>query len=308
MTEKLQLPKLEYFLLPFLLEISDGKTRKFESVYQGIVERSDLTEEQLEARYSATRKLIIRNRVHWAKTYLKLAGLLEYPKRGHVIITDVGKDYLSKNPEQLTLQKIEEFEAYIEYQKQKKEKTKVTAVAEEGNGELSTPEEQLEAAYEEINSSITSELLSIVKSCSPGFFERLVVKLLLAMGYGGSLRDAGKAIGQSGDGGIDGIIKEDKLGLDSVYLQAKRWDSKTVGRPDIQQFVGALGGVQAQKGVFITTSTFSKEAISYAEKVSMKIILIDGQQLADYLVEYNVGVSTDRVYEIKNIDQDFFDE
>jgi restriction system protein len=173
--------------------------------------------------------------------------------------------------------------------------------------EEKTPQETLEFNYQKIKKELAGEVLSWVNRCSPQFFERLVVDVLVKMGYGGTRREAGQAIGRSGDGGVDGIIKEDRLGLDVIYIQAKRWED-AVGRPEIQKFVGALHGFRARKGVFMTTSRFSREAEMYAANIDFKIILIDGEQLADFMVEYNVGVSPVMVYEIKKIDSDYFSE
>ncbi len=172
---------------------------------------------------------------------------------------------------------------------------------------VKTPEENLDESYKKIRESLANEILDKVKSCSPLFFERLVVELLVAMGYGGTLQDAGKAVGKSGDGGIDGIIKEDRLGLDVIYLQAKRWEGN-VSRPEIQKFAGALLGNQARKGVFITTSDFTKEAKDYVKTISSNIILINGEELAELMIDYNVGVSVATTYEIKKIDSDYFSE
>jgi restriction system protein len=184
-----------------------------------------------------------------------------------------------------------------------------TSEEEEGKSLSSTqtPEELLEYAHSNLNRELAHELLNTVKQVSPDFFERIVIDLLLQMGYGGSFRDAGKAIGKSGDGGIDGIIKEDKLGLDAIYIQAKRWEG-TVGRPEIQKFVGALQGHRAKKGIFITTSNFSDEAIDYASRIDPKIVLLAGEQLAQLMIDHNVGVSKESTYEIKKIDSDYFEE
>ncbi|MEZ4525936.1 MAG: restriction endonuclease [Desulfobacterales bacterium] len=168
-----------------------------------------------------------------------------------------------------------------------------------------TPEEQLEDAYENIRESLATEILEQLKSVAPDFFERIIVEVIVKMGYGGTRRDAGQAVGKSGDGGIDGIIKEDRLGLDIIYLQAKRWQG-TVGRPEIQKFAGALQGQRAKKGIFITTSDFSKEARDYAAMIENKIVLIDGKQLAQYMIDFNVGVTTVSTYEIKKLDSDYF--
>ncbi|WP_323314147.1 restriction endonuclease [Anabaena cylindrica] len=219
-------------------------------------------------------------------------------------ITDRGKNILIRNPSEINLKFLNQFPEFIEFKTTKKDNDKsepeIIEISE------TTPQESIEFGYQKIRKELELELLNRVKSCSPDFFERLVVDLLVKMGYGGSRRDAGRAIGKSGDGGIDGIIKEDKLGLDIVYIQAKRWDNTVVGRPEIQKFVGALHGQRARKGVFITTSRFSQEAREYVSIIDSKIVLIDGQELAQLMIDNHVGVSTVSIYEIKKIDSDYF--
>jgi restriction system protein len=240
---------------------------------------------------------------------LERAGLLNSPKRGHFHITQEGKNFLSKNPSQITiavLDRFERFKAFRESSKAtKRDKTVIPAPATQNIVE--TPEESLEQAFESIQVELTATLLDQVKSCSPAFFEFLVVELLLKMGYGRNRAEAGKAIGKSGDEGIDGIISEDRLGLEAIYIQAKRW-AGTVGRPEIQKFVGALHGKRARKGVFITTGTFSADARDYVSHIDPRVVLIDGPQLAEYMIEHNLGVSVKEVYEVKKIDTDFFSE
>lgn len=257
------------------------------------------------------------NRVGWAKTYLKQAGLIDATRRGYFRITLRGSELLGTNPIQIdtsTLEKYQEFRAF-------------RSRRSEGNGAQqpdlpitlpspsqitsspapeATPEELFSQAYQRLRSNLEAEVLEQVKAATPAFFERLVIDLLVAMGYGGSRQDAGKAVGRSGDGGIDGIIKEDKLGLDVIYVQAKRWEG-TVGRPEIQKFAGALQGQRANKGVFITTSGFSREAHEYAGIIPSKIILVGGEQLAALMVDHNVGVSPVSRFEIKRVDSDYFE-
>ncbi len=203
---------------------------------------------------------------------------------------------------------MKQFPEFIEFQNIKNNKNNSPIVTDISvDSELDkNPQESIESGYQQIRKELEIEILNIVKSCSPDFFERLVVDLLVKMGYGGSIREAGRAIGKSSDGGIDGIIKEDKLGLDIVYLQAKRWDNTTVGRPEIQKFVGALHGQRAKKGVFITTSKFSQSAKDYISLIDSKIVLIDGYELVELMIDNNIGVSTVSIYEIKKIDSDYF--
>lgn len=214
---------------------------------------------------------------------------------------------MSSNPARIDIKFLEQFPEFIEFRDSSRnsreaEETKSVAVATE-----QTPEEALELAHQRIRSSLAQDILSRILSCSPTFFERLVVELLVKMGYGGSRRDAGERIGQSGDGGIDGIIKEDRLGLDTIYLQAKRWQG-SVGRPEIQKFVGALQGQRAKKGVFITTSSYTAEAIEYASRIDTKVVLIDGKLLANLMMDFDVGVSVSASYSVKRIDSDYFEE
>jgi restriction system protein len=251
-------------------------------------------------------QLIFHNRVGWAKTYLSKAGLLKSTRRSFFQISDRGLNILVQNPTRIDNGILRQFPEFNEFQNRKTEKTE-KPIVQNLEEVSSTPEESLGAAYQTIRVNLATEILETVKSCSPNFFERLVVELLVKMGYGGTLQDAGKAIGKSGDGGIDGIIKEDRLGLDVIYLQAKRWEGN-VSRPEIQKFAGALLGNQARKGVFITTSDFTKEARDYVKTISSNIILIDGEELAELMIDYNVGVSIATTYEIKKIDSDYFSE
>ena len=219
-------------------------------------------------------------------------------------ITDRGLQILKDNPKRIDNKALRQFPEFLEFQSQKG-----AAATEPGpTDEQLDPQENIEAGYQRIRKELASDLLTRIKACSPAFFERLVVELLLKMGYGGSRRDFGEAIGKPGDGGIDGVIKEDKLGLEAVYLQAKRWGDGQVGSKEIQAFVGALHGKKARKGVFITTSSFSKPASDYVREIQDKVILIDGPTLADLLIEHGVGVSTVATYEIKKIDSDYFAE
>jgi restriction system protein len=249
---------------------------------------------------------IFDNRVHWAKTYLKKAGLLDNSRRAHLIITKRGLNILKSNPSFINIAFLKQFPEFLAFQNYKREgKSELSSAEEENNV---TPEELLADGYSKIRTSLIEELISKVVSLSAQFFERLVVELLVKMGYGGSIQDAGKAIGKTGDEGIDGVIKEDKLGLDIIYIQAKRWKpGNTVGRPEVQRFIGALAGQGAKKGVFITTSSFSKDALDYAPKNETKIVLIDGVKFAELMIDYDLGVSTQSVYHIKKLDSDYFE-
>lgn len=249
------------------------------------------------------------NRVGWAATYMKKAGLLLSPKRAYIQITDLGKKALESKPKTINAAFLKKYPSFVAFQG-KHRKTEIDDNGAEAEpASKKTPHEILESGYQTLRSELAAELLQRVKESSPAFFERLVVELLLKMGYGGSRADAGKAMGKTGDGGIDGIIKEDRLGLDFIFIQAKCWTDKTVGRPDVQQFAGALAGHGATKGIFITTTQFTKEATRYAAGLrNSKIVLIDGEDLAELMIDHGIGVATAATYEVKRLDSDYFIE
>lgn len=242
------------------------------------------------------------SRVSWARTYLQKAGLLEATRRGFFKVTERGRQVMKKKPSRVDNKLLAQFVEFREFQGKKKLKADQSTTAHE------TPIESMALQYEQIRKALESEVLDKVKKSSPQFFERLVIQLLVRMGYGGSLKDAGQAVGKTGDGGVDGVIREDKLGLDNIYIQAKRWTDKPVGSPDIDQFAGALSKKKASKGIFITTSCFTRDALASVKEYSSRIILIDGVQLAEYMIDYGVGVSVASAYEIKKIDFDFFED
>lgn len=248
------------------------------------------------------------NRVGWAATYMKKAGLLTPTRRGYYRVTDQGRRFLSTKPSRIDAKILRQFPEFVDFTKLKgtRKSQSKDQVIENGLDSDSTPSEALDNAYQSLRSQLASDILDNLKNVDPSHFERVVVELIVKMGYGGSRADAGKAIGRSGDEGIDGIIKEDKLGLDTIYIQAKRRDSATVGRPDVQQFAGALQGQGAHKGIFITTSRFTHEAKDYAQRIGSKIVLIDGEQLAELMIDHDVGVATVSTYVLKRIDSDFF--
>ncbi|WP_016950472.1 restriction endonuclease [Anabaena sp. PCC 7108] len=298
------IPDFQLVMLPLLKYASDGKEHSLREAISYLADVFNLSNEERKELLPSGQQAIFDNRVGWSKTHLKKAGLLEDPKRGFFKITDRGMEVLDKNTTVINIKFLNQFPEFIQFRTTKKDNDKSELDAEEIAG--NTPQESLEFGYQKIKKELELDLLNRVKGCSADFFERLVVDLLLKMGYGGSRRDAGRAIGKSGDCGIDGIIKEDKLGLDIVYIQAKRWDNTVVGRPEIQKFVGALHGQRARKGVFITTSKFSQDAKDYVSIIDSKIVLIDGQELAQLMIDNNVGVSTVSIYEIKKIDSDYF--
>lgn len=300
-------PDFQSFFLPFLKFASDGKEHASSEAYDAMAKHFQLNSEDLKEMLPSGKQTTFKNRVAWAKVYLSKALLLESPKRGIFKISERGKSLLAENPEALRVKELKRFSEFKDFHKpgNKQEKTDESFSKDEET--TSTPEEIFEKAYQELHENLTDELLKQVIINSPEFFERLVVRLLVKMGYGGSIKDAGKAIGKSGDEGIDGIIKEDKLGLDVIYIQAKRWQG-SVGRPEIQKFVGALHGQRAKKGVFITTSSFTKDAESYVSTIDPKVVLIDGNRLVELMIDYNMGVSIVDSYEIKKMDTDFFIE
>lgn len=252
---------------------------------------------------------IFVNRVGWARTYLKKAVLIESPRRGVFKITQRGLSVLAEGVRSLDSKYLARFPEFQEFQRvsQPQDDSSTTSPAASVTEAEVTPEEAIESAYQGLRQQLAQELLAKILTCSPTFFEYLVVQLLVKMGYGGSRKDAGERIGQSGDGGIDGIIKEDRLGLDTIFIQAKRWQG-SVGRPEIQKFVGALQGQRARKGVFITTSTYTADATAYAAQIDTKVVLIDGQKLASLMIDFDVGVSVAASYTIKRVDSDYFEE
>jgi restriction system protein len=269
-----------------------------------------LTEDDLKEMLPSGIQSTFVNRVGWASTYMKKAGLLEATRRGYYRITSRGQELLKKQPKFINVKVLKQYPEFLEFQQLKGTRSAEKAGVSPATLDISTatPSEALETAYENLREELADELLARLKKSSPSFFERSVVELLVKMGYGGSRVDAGKAIGKSGDGGIDGIIKEDKLGLDVVYIQAKRWDNNPVGRPDVMQFAGALQAQKANKGIFITTSRFTDDARNYVSQIGSKIVLIDGEQLTNLMIENDVGVSTISMYPVKKIDADYFDE
>lgn len=298
-------------MLPLLEIAAARKETPFQrkDIEQEIIERLKLTNEDLLEVYPGTTSLRYTGRLGWALQYLFQAGLLHRPKRATYQISPQGLEVLQSNPSHIDNAFLMQFAEFRDFQKRAKTPSDKTSPNLPENRSELNPDEQMAIAHEEIQTSLARELLDRLTSATPSFFERIVVELLVKMGYGGSFQDAAKAVGKSHDGGIDGIIKEDKLGLDAIYLQAKRYDpGSCIGRPAIQQFAGALQGHRASKGVFLTTTRFSKEAIEFAKHSTTKIILIDGETLVRYMIEYNLGVSTRSTYQIKKIDEDYFEE
>ncbi|WP_342602840.1 restriction endonuclease [Peribacillus sp. FSL E2-0159] len=299
-------PGFQDFMYPFLKQLKDRQEYRLQDLYTILARYFNLSDEDIAEALPSGKQTLLVNRVGWARTYLDKAGLITVVRRAVFQITDEGLRVLI-DP---TITKIDrkfltKYVSFNEFINKAKDKTDSNIE----DIEEKTPLELLGENSNILKNEIQDLLLEKILSCSPGFFERLIVKLIVSMGYGGSVKDAGKAIGKTGDEGIDGIIKEDVLGLDMIYLQAKRWKKEsTVSRPDIQTFVGSLVGKQASKGIFITTAKFSQGAIQYASSIDKRVILLDGQQLTDLMFKYNVGVSDEEVFVTKKIDLDFFEE
>jgi restriction system protein len=306
---RMAIPDYQTVMLPLLRLAADGQDHRSRDAVETLAGEFELTPEERTELLPSGKQPVFNNRVGWANTYLKAAGLLEAPRRGVLRITQRGRDLLNDEIGRIDVSVLERYPEFVEFRGKRRPKSTEPADAEaiDVSPSSQTPEDALSNAYRSLRAELESELLEEIGRASPAFFEQLVVDLLVNMGYGGSRQDAGRAIGRSGDGGIDGIIDEDRLGLDVIYLQAKRWEA-TVGRPEIQKFAGALQGHRARKGVFITTSSFSREALEYAGVIDTRIILIDGARLARLMVDHGVGVSTVGTYEIKRVDSDYFSE
>ncbi len=303
----MSIPKYESVMLPLMEFLADREEHSLREAIDFLAEKLGLTEGDLKELLPSGQQAVFDNRVGWARTYLKKAGLLETTRRGHFRITQRGMDVLSKKPSRIDCQLLDKFDEFREFKALRHTRHGNSEVAEHPANNDTTPEEALESAYGRLRDSLASELLQQTKNASPSLFEKLVVELLVKMGYGGTRQDAGRAIGKSGDEGIDGIIKEDRLGLDIIYIQAKRWEN-TVSRPEVQKFAGALQGQRAKKGIMITTAAFSKEARDYVTRIDNKIVLIDGEQLTNFMIDNNLGVSPVASYELKKLDSDYFME
>lgn len=303
------IPNYQTIMLPLLKAVKEPKEHKLNNVVEHLADKFRLTEDERKELLPSGQSFLFGNRVGWARTYLKKAGLLDSPKKGFICITKRGLEVLKQNPKEINVGFLQQFQEFLDFQSMKRDEKEIIKENSQTEDSIQTPEEILEDSYQNIRKSLAQELLDKITTLSPTFFERLVVELLVKMGYGGSMKDAGKAIGKSGDEGIDGTIKEDKLGLDIIYIQAKRWQpGNIVGRPEIHKFVGALAGQGAKKGIFITTSSFTKDAIEFVPRNETKIVLIDGFKLAQLMIDYNLGVTIQQIYEVKKIDSDYFEE
>jgi len=302
------IPDFQTLMLPLLSTAADGEEHSHTEIIETLATQCQLTDEERDEMLLSGRQTRFDNRVRWARAHLGMAGLIEASGRGKFRITARGVEVFKNPPGRIDRRFLRQFPEYQQNVAGNRSNSKQMNKEEELEEEIKqTPEEILESSYQSLRRELAEELLERIKQNSSRFFERLVVDLLVTMGYGGSRKDAGEAVGRSGDEGIDGIIKEDKLGLDVVYIQAKRWQN-TVGRPDVQAFAGALMGKKANKGVFITTSQFSQEAQNYVNTISQKIVLIDGEQLAQLMIDHGVGVTEVAIYLVKRVDSDYFSE
>lgn len=302
------IPDYQACMLPLLRQVADGAEHRLKDVVTTLAADFNLTADEINEFLPSGQQPVFINRIGWARTYLKKAGLLVAPRRGYFAISPRGLEVLRENPPSINVKYLERFPAFLDFKTARKdvpEEPSSPAQLEVPLGQ--TPHEALEGAYERLRSELAGEILQALKGADPALFENIVVELLVKMGYGGSRKDAGRAIGRSGDEGIDGIIKEDHLGLDNVYIQAKRWEG-TVGRPEVQKFAGALQGQRARKGIFITTSDYSKEAYDYVSRIESKIVLMDGKTLSYLMIDFGVGVASVSTYEVKKIDLDYFTE
>ena len=308
------IPDYQTLMLPLLRALSNGQPRHVRELSAILGEEFSLSDEELSQLTPGGGSLLFHGRVSWAKTYMSQAGLVEQVSRGVYRISPTGKTVLEERPEKINNDFLMRFQGFRDFKSRSGTRGGRTDTAtkaepnsaESGEDQLGDPSERLNAAYREIRTALATDLLDQVKHASPQFFESLVVDLLVAMGYGGSRDDAGLAVGKSGDGGIDGIIKEDRLGLDFVFIQAKRWENP-VGRPIVQGFAGSLDGERARKGVLITTSRFTPDAEEYVKRIEKRIVLIDGEQLANYMMDFGIGVTDVNTLHIRRIDQDYFE-
>jgi restriction system protein len=309
------IPTHEDAMLPVLNLLRDGQAYHRRVLADAMAEHFQLTQEERVALLPSGKSPVIRSRTGWALSYMKQARLVESPRRGWYQITDLGQQTLAAKPARIDNEYLLRFDGFRDFRARSKAAgvegddaaAPIAPTASVVSSAGQPPDEALEEAYARLRSSVEAELLDAVKQAAPSFFEELVVDLLVKMGYGGSRAEAARAIGRSGDGGIDGVIDEDRLGLDVIYIQAKRWEG-SVGRPEIQKFAGALQGQRASKGIFLTTSSYTREAEEYAQRIGTRIVLVDGRRLVSLMFEYDVGVSARNTYTVKTIDGDYFEE
>lgn len=308
-------PKFHIFMKPLLELLNDGKEHKIQTIYSDLADYFQLSDIDKSEMLPSGRQLLYRNRIGWAKTFLKKAGLIDSLSRATFSINDLGRSVIAENPTVIDPQYLMKFPSFREFMNSQAESSNAEDEKTQRQQIVisdlkdNTPQDELDSAYKKIVKSLQDDLLLEIMQLNPDFFEKLVVDLVVAMGYGGTAEDAARVVGKSGDEGIDGVIKADRLGFDRIYIQAKKWDpSRTVGRPEIQRFVGALVGKGASKGLFITTCSFTKEAIEFVDRtISQNLVLVDGKQLTRLMIEHNLGVSTQFVIAVKNVDRDYFE-
>ncbi len=305
----MSVPTYDKCMLPLLQFAGDGQPHHIREAVEALAWEFQLTDDERTERLPSGKKSTFDDRVQWANTYLKKAGLLHSVSRGIFEITPLGREVLAQNLAYIDRNYLMRFPDFVEFQTVSTTNNSTSALHLEVSKAEQTPQEILQQSYQDLREQLAHELLDQIMESSPSFFEKLVVDLLVAMGYGGSLENAGRAVGKTGDGGIDGVINEDKLGFDVIYIQAKRWDfDNVVSRPIVQAFAGTLMGQGVTKGALITTSRFSREAIDYAYGIKqLKIILLDGQQLAELMIDHNIGVNPVETYVIKRLDSDYFE-
>lgn len=297
------IPDFQTIMLPLLKAFQNGKEKTSKELREEMVSHFNISEDEQKEKIPSGKQTLYYNRVAWAIAYLKMADLISSPLRAVYTITEEGKKVLENPPEKITINFLKQFDSFSKNRNPEKD----TELDDNNQIVEKTPDELIEIGYKQVKNELSLQILNQIKDCSPYFFEKLVLDLLIKMGYGGSEMANGEVTPKGSDEGIDGIIKEDKLGLDKIYIQAKKWEN-CVGRPEIQKFVGALQGKRAKKGIFITMSTFTKEALEYAENLDVAVILIDGKKLANYMIENELGVSLKQNYKIFNVDTDYFIE
>lgn len=306
----MSIPDYQSLMLPVLQLAANGEMRVPQAA-AAIAEKLGLTEAEREELLPSGRQRLLHNRIHWAKFYMSKAGLIESPRRGHFVASQTGRALLQTNPQSISVETLMQYPAFAQFYRNEgsansPSNAPLVATAAQAS---STPEEQIDAAQAVLHAALKNDLLQRVLAQSPAFFERAIVDLLVGMGYGGSHEDAALRLGRTGDGGVDGVIDEDRLGLDRIYVQAKRYASHvSVGRPDVQGFVGSLVGFGATKGVFVTTSNFSQPATDFVRHLPQRVVLIDGDRLAELMIEHDVGVRVSRTISVKRVDEDFFVE
>lgn len=296
------IPNFQSLMLPLLKLLENGEKHRIRECIDKLADEFNLTEDEKKKLLPSGHEPVFTNRVRWAQTYLKKAGLIESPEKGFIKITERGREALKENHEKIDIKFLMNYKEFKEWMGRERDST-----VNDIEKPLS-PEEIIDEQFKLYNDVLKGELMEKINSLSSEAFEKLVIDFILKLGYGGSYEDVSTHLGKSGDEGLDGVIKQDVLGMDNIYLQAKKWKDTPVGRPEVQKFVGALTGKGAKKGIFITTSKFSNEAIEYANSLKdIKVVLIDSGTLLEYMIKYNIGVKIDRVLEFKKIDEDYFE-